>query len=278
MRGEDWNDTEIDTAVADYFTMLTKELCGQIYNKTTHRRLLMAIIDRPAGSIEFKHQNISAVLLGLGHPWINGYKPASNFQAALVDGILRHLHRNPLLMRKEIFPSRPQVRFSEDRQLWIGPPPTHANVPPTVDLKKMQALASKYDVAERDARNRELGKAGEECVFEHERAQLVSAGCADLAERVIWTARDEGDGAGFDIASFEPNGRPRLIEVKTTNGWDRTPFHLSRNELNVANTNRDIWHLVRVWNFAREPKAYSLRPPLEAYVELTPTSFLAQLH
>ncbi len=31
-----------------------------------------------------------------------------------------------------------------------------------------------------------------------------------------------------------------LIEVKTTNGWERTPFHISRNELAVADENRDF--------------------------------------
>jgi hypothetical protein len=47
-------------------------------------------------------------------------------------------------------------------------------------------------------------------------------------------SEEDGDGAGYDIASFAPDGRPRLIEVKTTNGWERTPFHISRNELAVG--------------------------------------------
>ena len=48
----------------------------------------------------------------------------------------------------------------------------------------------------------------------------------DLARKVIWVSEEEGDGAGYDIESFEPDGRPRLIEVKTTNGWERTPLGL----------------------------------------------------
>ena len=82
--------------------------------------------------------------------------------------------------------------------------------------------------------------------------------------------------AGWTLG-FEPDGRERLIEVKTTNGWERTPFHISRNELAASEAYRDDWHLLRIWNFAREPKAFGLRPPLEAYAELTPTSFLARL-
>ena len=120
-----------------------------------------------------------------------------------------------------------------------------------------------------------MGKAGEERVLAHERSSLADAGRHDLASRVRWVSHEDGDGAGFDIASFEPNGRGRLIEVKTTNGWERTPFHITRNELAVADLQRDIWCLVRLWNFAREPEAFEIRPPLSAHVSLTPTAFLA---
>jgi len=48
----------------------------------------------------------------------------------------------------------------------------------------MVTIARKYDVAERDARNRALGRAGEERVLAHERANLLAAGRTDLAERI----------------------------------------------------------------------------------------------
>ncbi len=44
----------------------------------------------------------------------------------------------------------------------------------------------------------------------------------------------------------------------------------------MANDNRESWRLVRIWNFAREPRAFELAPPLDAHVRLTPTSFLAR--
>lgn len=88
----------------------------------------------------------------------------------------------------------------------------------------------------------------------------------------------DGDGAGYDIESFAPDGRPRLIEVKTTNGWERTPFHISRNELAVAEERRADWCLMRLWNFSREPKAFELRPPLNAHVALTATSYQASFY
>ncbi|WP_245451248.1 DUF3883 domain-containing protein [Borborobacter arsenicus] len=90
-----------------------------------------------------------------------------------------------------------------------------------------------------------------------------------------WISEEEGDGAGYDIASFDRDGSERLIEVKTTNGWERTPFHISSNELAVAVGRRTEWCLLRLWNFAREPRAFELRPPVDAHVALTPTSFRA---
>jgi hypothetical protein len=115
-------------------------------------------------------------------------------------------------------------------------------------------------------------------VLAHERAVLKSEGRDDLARRVRWVSDEDGDGAGYDIASFAPDGRPRLIEVKTTNGWDRTPFHITRNELAVAEARRAEWRLFRLWNFAREPKAFELHPPLDAHVSLTATTFQASFH
>ncbi len=280
MRGTDWNETEIDLIVADYFKMLVQELAGAKYNKAEHRRALLKVIDRPEGAIEFKHQNISAILLGLGHPWIDGYKPASNYQAALLDGVIRYLNSKPdwIDMAGGLESRFEGAKFFENRELWIGPPPTHSNIPPAVDWVKARAIAEKFDVAERDARNRRLGAAGEELVLFHERAILKSIGRDDLARKVRWVSREDGDGAGFDISSFERDGTPRFLEVKTTNGWERTPFHISRNELDFANDNKDCWHLIRIWNFAKEPKGFAIRPPLENYVALTPTSFLASLH
>lgn len=139
----------------------------------------------------------------------------------------------------------------------------------------MMAIARKYDVAKRDDRNRTLGRAGEQHVFAHERASLLAAGRTDLAERVRWVSQVDGDGAGYDIQSFDADGSDRLIEVKTTNGWERTPFYITRNEMEVAEAYRDNWRLVRLWNFAREMRAFELRPPLEAHVSLMATSYQA---
>lgn len=237
--------------------------------------LLPLLNDRSEGSVEFKHQNISAVLRGMSEDWIAGYKPAVNYQMSLEDAVNRWLAQNPAWLDR-LPDSRPSVaELQEAASIWIGPAPTPANQPPPQELEQVLRVSRKFDVARRDERNRALGRAGEERVFVHERESLRSAGRDDLARKVRWVSEEDGDGAGYDIASFAPDGRSRLIEVKTTNGWERSPFHISRNELAVADERRSEWCLFRLWNFSREPKAFELYPPLDAHVTLTATAFMA---
>jgi len=278
MSSEPWTDEENDLIVADYFAMLADDIFGRPYNKAEHRRALLPLLNgRSEGSIEFKHQNISAVLKGLGEDWIPGYKPAFNFQMSLVDAVARWLIINPAWLGR-LPDSRPTTGLQEPAPIWIGPPPTLSNQPPPQELEQMLHIARKFDVAGRDERNRALGRAGEERVLAYEWASLRSAGRDDLARKVRWVSEEDGDGAGYDIASFAPDGQARLIEVKTTNGWERTPFHITRNELAVADERRSEWCLFRLWNFSREPKAFELYPPLDAHVTLTATTFVAGFH
>ena len=194
---------------------------------------------------------------------------------ALVDTVARWLANDPV----RLMPGARRVSgLRQTAQLWVGPPPTLSNQPPPQELEQMLRIAAKFDVAGRDERNRALGRAGEERVLEHERSTLAGAGREDLARKVRWVSEEDGDGAGYDIASFALDGQERLIEVKTTNGWERTPFYVSRNELAVAEERRTEWCLFRLWNFSREPKAFELRPPLDGHVSLTATTFEASFH
>jgi hypothetical protein len=274
MASESWTDDENDLIVADYFGMLADDLAGRPYNKAEHNRRLQTRISRSPTSIEFKHQNVSAVLKAFGETWIPGYKPAFNFQGSLLDAVAKWLAQNPRRSGM-VEQSLRQRALNERGQLWIGPPPTLSNQPPPEELDQILHIARKFDVAGRDERNHALGMLGEELVLLHERSTLAALGRKDLAKRVRWTSQEDGDGAGFDIASFLPDGRDRLIEVKTTNGWERTPFLISRNELAVADERRSEWSLVRLWNFSREPKAFELYPPLDRHVSLTAASFQA---
>lgn len=268
--GKPWNDDELDAIIADYFTMLDADLGGRAYVKSVHSKALMARIGRSHRSVEFKHQNISAVLAELGLPWIPGYIPKNNYQNAIFDAIDRFLTWNPAIL--EFAPTSPSIPAIPS-EIFVEPP-----LPVLIDEtlpKKLSRLVRKYDPVERDHRNRALGSAGEAFVVDVERKQLAEGNRADLARKVRWIAADDGDGAGYDVLSFSLGGDERLIEVKTTNGSARTPFFLSRNECELAMERPLVWRIYRVHLFAKQPRIFTISPPLEESMHLKPESWRA---
>ena len=96
-----WSNKEVELIVADYFNMLKDELTGREINKTKHRRQLIPILqNRSDGSIEFKHQNISAILINLGQPYIRGYLPRFNYQSILEDRVIDYIKYNSDIEQK----------------------------------------------------------------------------------------------------------------------------------------------------------------------------------
>jgi len=198
--------------------------------------------------------------------------PRRNFQHALVDGVERHIARNPALFENPIS-AAPSLELQESQPLFFEALPVAAfeAVPPV-----LERIVRKSDPALRDARNRQLGKSGEERVFFAEQSSLRVAGRDDLARKVRWVSVEDGDGAGYDIRSFDPTGRERLIEVKTTTGHKQTPFMLSENERAFSEERPDEFRLVRLFDFARAPRAVELTPPLDRSVLLKAATWRAQ--
>lgn len=266
--GTPWRDDELDAIVRDYFNMLGMDLRQQCYVKAHHRAALMRELGRTKGSIELKHQNISAVLDEIGLPWIRGYVPMSNYQGSIVQAIERYLTAHPNVFQI----NRPALEptFSE---VFVAPP---AREPSTAEpIPELDRLLRKFDPIERDHRNRQLGQEGERFVLHLEQQSLTAAGRPDLAASVRWVAQLDGDNAGYDIRSYHPSGALRLIEVKTTAGSARTPFFLTRNEKSTADAHPDDWRLYRLHDFVRSPRIFALAPPLEASLRLRPETFRA---
>lgn len=81
--------------------------------------------------------------------------------------------------------------------------------------------------------------AGELFVAEFESRRLHALGLSRLSERVEHVSRTRGDGLGYDVLSFDADGRERYIEVKTTAFGQETPFYVSRNELACSDACRE---------------------------------------
>lgn len=287
-KARNWTDEEVGAIVESYFRMLNKEVKGAKYVKAVFNRELQGKIDRTRSSIEFKHQNVSAVLEVLGLPYIDGYRPLRNYQKALVDAVAAHLHGNPTLHhdlagRNVAEDDGPSPAWSKlQPEIEYAPPPVLAP-PPIKNPEARDAIRRMVrcmgNPAERDARNRRLGRAGEKYVLAAEKGRLTKLGLGDLAQAVRWVARLDGDGLGYDIRSFAGEGdRPdeqRWLEVKTTTGPERTPFFITRNELEVSCANEGRYRVVRLHGFHRQKGAFRLSPPLHKLVTLAPSVYRA---
>ena len=72
--------------------MLKLELAARPYVKKSFiREALGELPARTRGAVEYKYQNISAVLHDAGHSWVKGYKPAKNAQQELRHEVLQQI-------------------------------------------------------------------------------------------------------------------------------------------------------------------------------------------
>lgn len=279
-----WSREEVEATVADYFAMLQSELRGEAYSKTAHRRRLGKLLaNRSDPAIELKHMNISAVLRDLDHPWIDGYKPYSNYQRLLAEVVQARLQDDAAvveLVRAQVEAPAVAPAMVGQASPWEDPPSREGkasgvseDVPPSYNAMPRTGV----DYLAMEARNRSLGLAGEEFVLRVEAERLHSMGHRRLADRVEHVSRSQGDGLGYDILSFEPSGRERLIEVKTTSFGKRTPFYVSRAELGCSAARSEDYHLYRVFQFRRQPKVFSLTGRLDMAFRLDIHEYVARI-
>lgn len=279
---KDWTEPEVGLIVADYFAMLEAELFGKPFKKSAHRKALAPKLNgRSEGSIEFKYQNVSGVLVELGLPYIGGYKPRSNYQGILATEVDSFLDQNPGFLEKlatapTINPPAVKDVSSAGLDQIIEDPPERTVAPVTTTKPWLSRKARKIDFAERDATNRHLANLGEQFVFDLERYRLKIAGRDDLARRVLWASQDIGDGLGFDILSFdESDDSERMVEVKTTGLGKFFPFYVTCNEVACSEDVPNQFHLFRVFDFGREPRLYILHGSLRQLCKLDPIQYRA---
>lgn len=274
----DWTPAEVSATVAAYLRMLTLELTGQTYKKSEHRRALNQVLpNRSEKAIEFKHGNVSAVMLELGYPFIRGYLPRRHFQRrALFEEVSRQIAARPQLEDAAVkavdLPAEMPlvVRFDGVRV----EPPKLTLVVREPDAWRPSVLTQR-DYLAREARNQSLGRAGEEFVLEYERWRLIEHGKHRLADRVEHTSKVRGDGAGYDVLSYDEDGRERFIEVKTTAYPKETPFFMTDGELAFANAHELEFRLYRVFDFRRLPQLFDLRGRPDRHCRLDPINFRA---
>jgi hypothetical protein len=174
----------------------------------------------------------------------------------------------------EVPGSRGTVRRVDFATCEVPPPPPCESL--SIRRSARLGQARRHDFAKKDAANRRLGKAGERFAMAREHWFLITCGRHDLAARIEWTSVTKGDGAGYDIVSFDPaDGEPIYIEVKTTNSASTFPFYVTTTEVQASAVLGDRYRLYRIFNFSTCPQFYQERGSLELHFQLVPKDFEA---
>jgi hypothetical protein len=107
----------------------------------------------------------------------------------------------------------------------------------------------------------EIGLRGEEFILKSERKRLSRAGKDKLAARISWVSQTRPF-EGYDILSYETNGRKRYIEVKTSVGSTKI-FPITDNEWRVAGVMRARYFIYRVTTIDTKPSTRVFQDPIE---------------
>jgi hypothetical protein len=244
------------------------KLSGQPFNRNKALDQVAEQVGRTRGSVDYKFQNIDFVLHEAGLPRLN-MALAKNVQE-----LLRYVVLDPLARRMDVTGT---VAVNASTEVPTDPfvPVPKIPVPEAASSPRLLGRrAFQTDFAERDAKNKAVGKSGEAWVMALEKKKLTEAGRPDLAEKVIWVSDTVGDGLGYDIESVDEHGRPFFIEVKATNQDQDAPFFISQTELAVSERKGEDYRLYRVFNLAESPRVYVLSGPLEKKLLLEARSFL----
>ncbi len=276
--GSPWTAAEREGAVTLYLRMLTMHIRGEV---PSQRELFEAFAAkfpaRNVNSIKNKIYNVSACFTALDLPYLENLTPRFNFQRELLDDVQAAAARSAeLLDELARQPSKRIGAVAADlpRDALVDPPKLTADAERFMGKARIQR--GPIDYIGREQANAALGLAGEEWVLAYERRRLADAGRPDLAKEVRHVSVLEGDGAGFDVRSFDPRtDRERLIEVKTTRSGILTPFYLTRNEFEVSRQRQDCFSLYRVHCFGHRTRVYWLDGALDKTCDLSAMSFRA---
>ncbi|PEV08683.1 hypothetical protein COE14_24625 [Bacillus thuringiensis] len=132
-------------------------------------------------------------------------------------------------------------------------------------------------VAEADIKGR-IGEAAEELVLKYEKEQLINRGFPELAEKVHRKSKTEGDGLGYDILSYETDGKEKYIEVKGTINEANIPFPISSGEVQFSKDKQEAFYLYRVYGLNKKtPQLRIYQGNITKQFNLEPMSYLAKL-
>lgn len=144
--------------------------------------------------------------------------------------------------------------------------------------KKKEAYKPiKLDFQEINVQKKEIGDFCEEMVFYKEKEMLNKVGRKDLAELVVWSSKELGDGLGYDIESYRNingNYEKVYIEVKGTNKNSIDDFFVTVNELKASIEHQERYYICEIINAKKEnPKIKYVCGQIDKNFKLNPILF-----
>jgi hypothetical protein len=144
--------------------------------------------------------------------------------------------------------------------------------------------AGATDFEQKNRRNKLIGNQGEDIVFLAEKRTLRENGKPDLAKKVEAICKTN-DGAGYDILSFELDGTPKQIEVKSTASRPPVPnssfgFYLSANEYEQSRALANFYLYIVFDVKSKTPKIWRIKNPASLEpkrLALKPSTYFATL-
>jgi len=126
--------------------------------------------------------------------------------------------------------------------------------------KTQKKILRKVDFLEKSKKKIKIGFLGEQLVLTHEKQNLINNGRADLADKVKWVSQNS-DGYGYDVLSYDNNGKEKYIEVKTTKLSNiNHPFEISKNEILTSEKKGHSYWIYRVYELgSKMPKFYKIQ-------------------
>lgn len=152
--------------------------------------------------------------------------------------------------------------------------------PKIVEKKKIRKIVNRRkDYFNDKLKAKEIGDLGEMLVFEYELNRLKELNLPNWRSRVRHIAKDEGDGAGYDIVSADKNRNEIFIEVKTTT--NNNDFFITSNELKVMEQKKKQYYIYRVFldtvhNDSRV-EIYAGEKEIKEYFTFIPSKFKVSL-
>jgi hypothetical protein len=218
-------------------------------------------------------------LIESGYPYVVGYKPLGNYQDLLRGVVETRLSTAPGIERivADVVekPAAEIPNIDDLLAIEVDPPTREEKISRTREQPGTPRIPTRRNYLELEWRNSSLGRAGEELAVRFERERLRRIGEPRLAANVQSVALTVGDHLGYDVLSFERDGRERLIEVKTTRFGVWTPFFASRKEVNVSEERAEQYQVYRIFAFDAQPRLFALPGALRKTCQLDPYTYSA---